>query len=251
MEQISRMLTEERQLALTQRPDRSPSMYHSWRHLSFLHWEADAAEMQALLPDGLTVETYEGKAYVGLVLFTMNGIRFSWLPAIPGTSAFHETNVRTYVTDENGTPGVWFFSLDAANLFAVRFARWWFGLTYTLAKMAIDDHEQGLAYESERLGPPHTGAKSKVRMGEFGDVFESSPGTIEFWLFERYLLFAQRGGTLMTGRVWHKPYPIQTAKCLECDESLTAALGITKHGPPDLVHYCAGVDVEIFAPRKR
>ncbi|MCH7905280.1 MAG: DUF2071 domain-containing protein [Armatimonadetes bacterium] len=237
-------------LALRDRPDRSPAMFHTWRHLSFLHWEADAAEMQALLPDGLTVETYEGKAYVGLVLFTMNGIRFAWLPEIPGANAFHETNVRTYVTDESGSPGVWFFSLDAANLFAVRFARWWFGLTYTLAKMSIDDDGHGLAYESERLRPPPGGAKCQVRMGEFGDVFEASPGTLEFWIFERYLLFAKKGDKLMTGRVWHKPYPIQTAECLECDESLTAALGITKSGPPDLVHYCKGVDVEVFAPQQ-
>ena len=126
MKELEELKREDKQFALRERPDRRVVMYQSWRHLSFLHWEVDPAEVQALLPEGLKVELYEGKAYIGLVLFTMMGIRLTWLPEVPGTNAFHETNVRTYVTDESGTPGVWFFSMEASNSFAVRVAQRWF-----------------------------------------------------------------------------------------------------------------------------
>lgn len=240
------MTTEEKQLALREKPDHRPIMYQSWRHLSFLHWEVDSAEIQKLLPDGLKVETYEGKAYIGLVPFTMIGIRLAWLPEIPGTNRFHETNVRTYVTDENGTPGVWFFSLEAANSFAVRVARKWFGLPYHFAKMSLDDDGHGFSYESERSWPPPAPASCTVQTSDYGDVFEAAPGTLEFWLIERYLLFTVRGGRLMSGQVWHKPYRVRTAMCHECDESLIASSGVTTCGPPVLAHYSDGVDVSIF-----
>jgi hypothetical protein len=100
----------------TLRPEGPPQGYHQWRQLSFLHWEVPVAEVQATLPPGLHVDTFEGRAFVGLVPFTMQGIRPTrLLPPVPGLSAFHETNVRTYVLHEGGAPGVWFYSLDAAS----------------------------------------------------------------------------------------------------------------------------------------
>ena len=105
-------------------------MYQSWRSLSFLHWKFDQEAVQKLLPEGLTVDMFEGSTYAGIVAFTMHGIRLPWLPAVPGTSAFHETNVRTYVVDERGRPGVWFLSLEASNGLMVGIARNWYRLPY-------------------------------------------------------------------------------------------------------------------------
>ncbi len=44
----------------------------------------------------------------------MRNVRPVWSPAVSSLSHFHEINVRTYV-HANGEPGVWFYSLDAAN----------------------------------------------------------------------------------------------------------------------------------------
>ena len=85
-----------------------PVMYQRWEKLLFLHWEMDPEVIQSTLPSGLYVDNYEGKAYVGIVPFYMRGIRPRGFPAIPYLSNFLECNVRTYVHDENGVPGVWF-----------------------------------------------------------------------------------------------------------------------------------------------
>ena len=87
-----------------------------------------------LIPSQLSIDTFAGQAWIGVVPFTMWGIRASFLPPIPGTSAFHELNVRTYV-HYDGVPGVWFFSLDAANSLAVWGARTFYSLPYFNATM--------------------------------------------------------------------------------------------------------------------
>ena len=106
-------------IAPTQRPRDRVVMYQKWRHLMFLHWAVAPAILRPLVPTELELDLFEGRAYVGLVPFTMKGVRPAGLPAVPALSNFHETNVRTYVHFQGRDPGVWFFSLDAANLIAV------------------------------------------------------------------------------------------------------------------------------------
>jgi uncharacterized protein YqjF (DUF2071 family) len=62
--------------------------------------------VQALLPAGLTVDEYDGKAWVGLVPFMM-WVAPPGVPALPWLGRFCETNVRTSVRDEHGRDGVW------------------------------------------------------------------------------------------------------------------------------------------------
>ena len=148
--------------ALTRRPSGRPVMYQRWRRLLFLHWEVPADSIRRLLPDGLEVDLFEGRAFVGLVPFTMQGVRPARLPAVRGLSDFHETNVRTYVHHRGHQPGVWFFSLDAANAVGVALGRRWFGLPYFLARMSLEAEEADgalrLSYASDRnLSRPEAG----------------------------------------------------------------------------------------------
>ena len=113
-------------------------MYQRWDDLLFLHWNYDPSAIQNTLPRGLTVDTFEGKAYVGIVPFFMRDVRPSLFPRLPGISDFLELNVRTYVFDEHGTPGVWFYSLDANQWLAVRAARRFFLLPYLDCKMRAE-----------------------------------------------------------------------------------------------------------------
>ncbi|MBV9096410.1 MAG: DUF2071 domain-containing protein, partial [Frankiaceae bacterium] len=96
-----------------------PVMRHRWHSISFLHWRYDVDDVQRHLPDGLTVEPWDGDAWIGLVPFEMH----LGGPAGPRMLRFPETNVRTYVVGPDGRPGVWFFSLDAASASAVVAAR--------------------------------------------------------------------------------------------------------------------------------
>jgi uncharacterized protein YqjF (DUF2071 family) len=237
--------------ALTRRPIGRPVMYQSWQKLLFLHWEVPAEPLRRLLPDGLELDQFEGRAFVGLVPFTMRGIRPRGLPAVRGLSDFHETNVRTYVHHRGKRPGVWFFSLDAANAVGAALGRGWFGLPYFFARMSLktEESEGGLrlSYASTRLYPGPRPATTRIEALVRSTVELATLGTLEYFLAERYLLYsASKGGALSTGRVHHTPYPLQVAEVVGLDESLLAAAGIERPDVPPLVHYARGVDVEVF-----
>ncbi|EMO25941.1 hypothetical protein LEP1GSC170_5189 [Leptospira interrogans serovar Bataviae str. HAI135] len=109
-------------------------MIQYWEELLFLHWEISKQFLDEILPRGLEADTFQGKAYVGLVPFRMKGVRPIFLPPLPWVSYFSELNVRTYVKTQ-GKPGVYFFSLDAGNRIVVEVARNFFYLPYLNAKM--------------------------------------------------------------------------------------------------------------------
>ena len=141
----------------TQRPDERPTGYHIWTNLLFVHWRVPAEMVVPLLPKSLTLDTWDGDAFVGLVPFYMSGVRPWWSPAVPGISTFCETNVRTYVHREGRDPGVWFLSLEAAQSLAVRIARWRWHLPYFRARMSLHREGDHVSYASHRLWPEPRG----------------------------------------------------------------------------------------------
>lgn len=242
-------------LAPRSRPTGSIAGYQTWSDLLFVHWRIPATELRPLLPATVEIDEFDGSAWIGLVLFHMSGVRPWWFPALPGVSEFHETNVRTYVTCK-GEPGVWFLSLDAANSLAVRVARWHWRLNYFFSEMSLTRRESLIEYRSRRLWPDPVPANADVA-GEISDWLpgggpqgEAAPGSLEFFLAERYLLFTElTPGRIARGQVHHSPYPLKTAKLLRCDQSLVSASGIHISTPPAHVIFSPGVTVEIFPLR--
>ena len=83
-------------------------MVQHWSDLVFVHWRYPAEIVQALLPDGVEVEQFDGTAWVGLIPFHMNDLGFPLLHPLPYVGSFPEVNVRTYVRCGEYS-GVWFF----------------------------------------------------------------------------------------------------------------------------------------------
>lgn len=235
--------------APTRRPPGRTVMFQNWSYLSFLHWTFPPETIRPLLPPGLELDTFEGKAYVGLVPFTMTGVRPVWSPSVPGLSNFHETNVRTYVHHKGGNPGVWFFSLDAANVPAVHIARTLWRLPYHFDRMRLEAANGEIEYQSERLWPAPVPALCSVRTRPVGPVNPAVVGTLEHFLAERYLLYAYARKRLYRGQVYHTPYPLQKVELLFLDETLLKAAGFTRPDDAPLVHYAQGVNVRIFPLR--
>src|SRR4051794_11218971 len=125
----------EDRLAPAHRPPGLSIMRQNWRQLLFLHWEVAPEALRPLVPARLTIDTFEGHAYIGVIPFDVRGARPRFLPPFPGLSRWHELNVRTYVHLDGREPGVWFFSLDASNLAAALAARAAYGLPYCAAEM--------------------------------------------------------------------------------------------------------------------
>ena len=56
-------------VAPTLEPDAPVVMHQDWHHLLFLHWKVPPQELQQLVAPELTIDTFDGNAYVGLVPF--------------------------------------------------------------------------------------------------------------------------------------------------------------------------------------
>jgi len=243
-------------IAPTLKPNRSPIGYQSWRDLCFIHWRIDAEEIQALLPQSLSVDTFDGSAWIGLVPFAMRNVRPWWFPAVPGISHFLETNVRTYVHRDGQEPGVWFFSLDASQAIAVKIARRFWKLPYFYGDMSLQAAETRIDYRTERRWPAPVPTTSEVtiesdRPFKERDYRVADPGTLEHFLVERYFLYTTDSlsdparGDLFRGQVHHDPYQFAEVQLVECHDELVSQAGFSLTDSPAHVAYSPGVDVDI------
>jgi uncharacterized protein len=220
-------------------------MYQRWSDLVFLHWRWEADELQRRLPPGLLVDRHEGEAWLGLVPFFMDRVRPRGLPPVPVLSWFQELNVRTYVHDEHGTPGVWFFSLDCDQPLAVAVARTFFGLPYHPARMGVQRGSAGIRYACRRRGE----STDSVFDYQFGTPARfAEPGSLDYFLVERYVLFTTTARGLRLGRVQHDPYELSPATLARHDQQAFAWNGFRPAARnPDHVVGSRGVNVRIGA----
>jgi uncharacterized protein len=239
----------------TIRPNGRVAGYQRWRELLFLHWRISPAEIAALIPESLSVDTCEGSAWAGIVLFRMSGVRPWWSPSILGVSSFPETNVRTYVHCRGRNPGVWFLSLDAKSSLGVQVGRRRWGLPYHHAAMSVRRRGTHIRYTCQRQWPGRMGVGGTIE-AEIGDRYtawdrhvnagRAIAGSLEHFLIERYVLYAQKADRLLEGHVHHSPYPLKEAHLQYCDQSWLADVGLTARRPPDHVIFSEGVDTEVF-----
>lgn len=223
-------------------------MRQRWSHLLFLHWAVDPAAVQRTLPRGLTVDCLDGRAWIGLVPFFMRDVRPAGWPAVPGISNFLELNVRTYVHDVHGRPGVWFYSLDCNQWLAVRVARRFFHLPYEHATMAATVAEETgeVDFRARRWGTKEQ-CRFRYPLARRGHL--AAPDTPEFFLLERYTLFAhdRRGDRLLAGRVAHTPYRFELTPVSVWDNAMVRRAGFAPEGrPPDHACVAEAVAVDIF-----
>lgn len=229
-------------------PPGRPVGYQRWNHLLFAHWEVDPAAVQATLPPGLYADTHEGAAYLGIVPFAMERIRPVWLPPLPWVSWFLELNLRTYVHDANGNPGVWFYSLDCPRALAVAIARRFFHLPYFHARMTATFRGATIRYQCQRRAAAAGLGRYEWTPGT--PAAPVTPGTLEFFLVERYLLFsADAAGRLFAGRVHHAPYRVATPTVAELSVEPARLAGFHLGGAPVSVLSALPVDVSIFPLR--
>lgn len=231
----------------TRRPQRQNAGHQTWRNLLFVHWPIPVEALRPLIPSQLAIDTFGGNAYIGLVPFEMEDVAPWWLPSL-FAFRFLETNLRTYV-HLNGQPGVYFFSLEAASWLAVQAARHGWQLPYYHAGMRVERRKRGesevIEYESSRYQQGRPRLYVEYEVGE--PLPPATPGTLEFFLLERYLLFTKKRQDILCGQVYHTPYPAHTAHVHKLEESLVQAAGLPPtQGMPTLAHFSPGVEVEVF-----
>jgi uncharacterized protein len=238
-----------------------PVMRQRWQRLTFLHWAYDPDAVQRLLPAGLTVDTFGGVAWVGLVPFYMQ-VHTPGDRGVPWVSNFCETNVRTYARDREGRAGIWFLSLDAARLGAVAVARASYRLPYFWSSMRVTGPltaqaqpaqaqpagDLEVAYSCQRRLPGPRTATSQVRVRVGAPYQPGELGDRDHFLTARWVLFSVLAGRQFFARAEHPPWPLHRAAALTVDDSLISAAGLPEPSGEPLVHYSPGVDVRIGRP---
>lgn len=208
-----------------------------------------AAAIQARLPAGLRVDTFEGWAWLGVVPFLMDRVRFRTAGqrsvSVPTATAFPELNLRTYVLGPDGRAGVYFFSLDAGSLVAVVGARIGFGLPYFWARMSEQVQGDTVHYTSQRLfGGKHAN-------GNFAGSFRSlakpaAEDDLQRFLTARYALYVRRFGSVQMGEIHHQPWQLEQAEAEFESNTLAASFGFTLPRRPPLLHYSRQIEMEAW-----
>lgn len=228
-------------------------MRQMWLDLLFAHWPIPIETMRALVPSALDLDTWAGMAWIGVVPFRMQGVRPRLIPALPWLSAFPELNVRTYVkaTEQGVTkPGVYFFSLEAANPIAVAIARSTFKLPYFNAAMGLRDDGKQIHYTSRRTHRGAPTAAFESTYGPTGPVYRAQPGTIDQWLTERYALYTLgRTNAVHIGEIHHIPWPLQPAQATITVNTMAQASNIPLPDQPPLLHFVRALDVVVWPLR--
>ena len=217
------------------------TMGQTWEQLLFAHWRVPADPLRDRLPPGLEVEQHDGSAWLGIAPFRVTALRWRGMVPLPGISSFLELNVRTYVHAADGKPGVWFFSLDATSRLAVRGARRQYRLPYFDARISFDDVDGWTDVECARLG--ERGRVFSGRYRPVGAASASQPGSLEWFLTERYCLYASDAAdALYRAEIHHTPWVLRPA---EAEIDLASIAPFELHGEP-LFHAAEPQDVVVW-----
>ena len=167
------------------------------------------------------------------------------VPALPWVSEFPELNVRTYVrvADE---PGIFFFSLDAGSALAVHAARTMLNLPYFTASMVVTPDRDCVRYESRRDG---AGADAEFRASYApeGPTFIASPGSLEYFLTERYCLYnLNHHAEPYRLDIHHRPWPLQQAELDNYHSTMIESHGLPTPAGAPLLHYAEALAVDIW-----
>ncbi len=229
-------------------------MRQAWHDLLFAHWPIPIDVIRALVPDQLEIDTFDGSAWLSIVPFRMSGVRPRGIPPVPWLSAFPELNVRTYVTARDTVqprPGVFFFSLDAANPVAVTIARRMFRLPYYRANMRLIDHGQSIDYASHRTHSNAVSAQFVARYAPTSGIFHTAPNTLDHWLTARFCLYTiDPHARVYRADIHHLPWPLQHAEGEFPVNEMATACGITLPSVPPLLHFSRRLDVLIWPLRR-
>ena len=226
------------------RPSGQPVMHQDWGKLLFMHWRIKENLLRPHVPASLEIDTYGDSAWIAITPFTMWDIRAfpPFVPPVPGLDSMHELNVRTYV-HYNGVPGVWFFSLDANSRAAVLGARAFFHLPYYNAD--IDQKgKKKIKYRLKRRDEPLAEFKADWSVGE--RLPQSQPGSREFFLTERYLLYTEFEDELYRARIYHEPWELYEAELTNFGSTMLEAKQLIHPTTQPILHHAEQVSVDIW-----
>ncbi len=223
-------------------------MTQKWEHLLFMHMPVSKEIMSPHIPEGLELDTFEGKAWITIIPFKVSDMRLRKMPPIPFLKSYLELNVRTYVRC-NGLSGVYFFSLDADKILAVLGARL-ATLPYFCANMAMNEDKEGrFHYQSGRKGESNAAFEGSYRPNSTS--YYPGNKSLSFWLLERYYLWTAKNGSIFRGDIHHKQWKVQDVDAvIDQFNDLISFLPVNVLSEKPLFHYSSSQRA-LFWPIKK
>ncbi|KKI92857.1 hypothetical protein WQ54_06630 [Bacillus sp. SA1-12] len=223
-------------------PSKKYIMRQTWRNLLFLHWPIPIEKLRPHIPSALQIDTFNGSAWLGIILFVIDGIFPFGVSSLSLTPRFPEINVRTYVKC-NGKPGIYFMSIDVGNWASLKIAKKWYRLPYHSAEISFRKEGQTFHCQSRRKGYEHTPIVFKSKYVPISGVYFPKEGTLDHWLTERYCLFSSHNGiNIYCGEIHHRPWPLQKAEIELGINTLFTPYQFDLSGVNPIAHFSTGVD---------
>lgn len=203
-----------------------------WMDLLFIHWEVDPILIQKYLPDGVKVDTFEGKGYLGIVPFVMNKLTFSQIPFL--FTPFPEINVRTYIK-VGDVPGIYILHVTLNSKLGLILSKG-YEIEYNLEKLMISRIEQDITITSNKFNCICTPGS---------EHFFARKGSLEYWLTERYRLYlVKKDGNILYEDISHEQWTLQEASISLKKNSLFDQLPFPMPSSEPHVLYSKGMSVK-------
>ena len=224
-------------------------MRQTWNTLLFAHWPVPPAVLADRVPSELSLDTFDGDAWIAVTPFVLSDLRARATPALPSVSVFPEINVRTYVR-RDGKGGVFFFSLDAGSTLAVQAARVLYGLPYHRADFAVTHDGPRTRYGCRRRGSDPV-ARLEAEYEPSGPAAAAPLGSLAAWLTERYCLYTvDSRRRIHRTEIHHAPWPLQPATATIRVNTMAAASNLPLPDRAPLLHFAQRLDVWVWLPAR-
>src|SRR5258708_29064841 len=116
--------------------------------------------------------------------------------------------------------------------------------------MSLVQHGSSIKYHStrkdDRGSPAQLGAEWTI--GE--PLAQARPGSLEFFLTERYCLYSCHRKQLYRSRIYHQPWPLRSATLDAYKSTMVKSLGIEEPKGGPLLHYAESLAVNIWPLRR-
>lgn len=227
----------------------------------FAHWPLDPGPVEAVLPDGLAVDTFDGSAWVSALAIENRSV-------LPGSlrlpaaleRGFPQLNFRTYVTHD-GDEGVYFLSLDTGLRAAARAGRDVFGLPFDYARMRLTRRGDRITFRSRRDGETTPPAVFQARYRPDGGRYRATPGSLAEFCIEHFRYFlpateadgaaalrasgTDRTGTIV-GRIDRDPWELRPVTATVRENTLFEAAGLPSPEDEPVFHYSPGYEMGVL-----
>ncbi len=222
-------------------PVESWKYYQEWNNALFMHWEVPIEILAECVPEDMQIDTFEGKAYISLVAFTMEKIRPKNLPSISYISDFHEINVRTYI-DNNNKKGVYFINIEAEKRLSAFISKTLSGLPYEKSSIVRSNK----TYVSRNVKKNFSlNAEFEVK-----EILEDKTA-LDKWLTERYCCFyVDSSKEMYCYELHHHEWEIKHVEIQKLELQYKIGEIDLSGQKPYLVHYSEGVKVLAWGKRK-